>query len=130
MGMAIALEFNRVNKRAQFALVTDRSQNEGWSQMKPVISLKSSSFLTYLRGFYCVLMVNHLAGISPSCITALTAMARAYKGALCVYEQEVNLCFGCLKFKSAERGTGNLNVNMLMTVSETLVYTTWTFINV
>lgn len=55
MGTAFALEFNRFNKRAcsptEFALESDGSQNEGRGQMKPVISLKPSSFLTHLRGF-------------------------------------------------------------------------------
>lgn len=61
--------------------------------MKPVLWLKPSSFLTYLRGVYCeCLMVNHLAGINPSRRTALTTLAKVHKGALCDNEQEVNLC--------------------------------------
>lgn len=55
MGTAFALEFNRFNKRdsppTEFALESDRCQNEGRSQTKPVILLKLSSFLTRLRGF-------------------------------------------------------------------------------
>lgn len=49
MGTAFALEFNRFNKRdspppTEFALESDRGQNEGRGQTKSVILLKLSSF--------------------------------------------------------------------------------------
>lgn len=57
LGMAFALEFNRFNKRAsspRFALVTDRSHNEGWDQVRPVIWLKPSCFSDLFKGVPCL----------------------------------------------------------------------------
>lgn len=67
-----------------------------------------------------MLMVIHSAWISRPCRT----IQAKYKGAVCVTEQEVNLCFEGGS-SNPLRATGDLNVNTIMTVSQTSVYTAW-----